>query len=190
MVEAAARKRLAPRGHRPAATRAARQPLLAAVIVVAAVVLLGSQEAAATQIVHEPLESVLRKTEAAMVVEVLAVSPAQAEGIWQSVEFRARPGRLLFGARSACAAPVYRYVQGLPHQRGTTMVSPLVTGSGLELALAPGRRVIVLLGAADPGAAHCQVLRVEPPDQARRIQKQKKALAAAPAAPGPSSRTR
>lgn len=136
--------------------------------------LLGLMRADATQIVHESLESVLQKSRAAVVVEVLSVSKPRVDGYWQNVDFQARSIRTLFGDQQLAQKLTCRYAQGLPHRRGDMAVSPLVTGSGLEFGLKKGDRVIVLIGAREGASELVDVLRVEPLSSEPAIQQHQK----------------
>lgn len=126
-------------------------------------VLLGlKSRAMASMIVHETLEKVLKRTAVALVVDVEKVGPVEQNGIWREVELKVKPVRLLFG-RSDPKARAFscRYSEGVPHKRGEVTVSPLVSGSGHELHVKKGDRVIVLL--AERSADQPQsLLRIEP----------------------------
>src|SRR6185503_19597723 len=127
-------------------------------------------EVQAMQIKYEPLESVLRKSRAAVVVDVISISMPQVEGYWQSIEFQATSTRALFGDGQPEQTLACRYSQGLPHRRGDMDVSPLVTGSGLEFRMKQGDRVIILLGGSEGESERITVLRIEPLSSAVTIQ--------------------
>lgn len=131
---------------------------------------LGLMRAGATEPLPESLESVLQKSRAAVVVEVTSVSEPQTDGVWQNVDFEARSIRTLFGDRQPDQRMACRYGQGLLH-RGDMTVFPLFTGSGLELELKKGDRVIVLIGDREGASDLVDVLRVEPLSSEPAIQK-------------------
>jgi hypothetical protein len=135
----------------------------------AAAILFG--QANAMQIVHKSLDAVLSEADAALVVEVDAVSEQVKEGFWVHVDFDARPLKTLFGSVESADTLLLTYYQGMPHYRGNTPVSPLVSGSGLEFNLKKGDHVIVLLKANDLRAGRLSVLRVEPLTQLKAIQR-------------------
>ncbi len=125
------------------------------------------------QIKYEPLESVVQKSRAALVVDIISVSPFQEDGYWQSIEFHATSTSKLFGDEPLGQELDCRYWQGIPHRRGDRAVFPLVTGSGLEFGLKKGDRMIVLLREPEGEDELIEVLRVEPISRARIIQEQK-----------------
>jgi hypothetical protein len=123
----------------------------------------------AMQIVHQSLEAVLGQAGAAVLVEVESVAAPVRQGFEARVDFDARPLATLFGPARGGAALALTYAQGVPHHRGQTAVSPLVSGSGMEFDLKPGDRVIVLLGAGESDMKRLTALRVEPEARLREI---------------------
>lgn len=111
---------------------------------------------------HEPLASVVRRSSIGVVVDVQAVSEWTNEGHWKSVIFTARPVEVIFGEMSEGGILSCRYSQGVPHARGPLHVWPSVTGSGLELGVEPGNRIVFLLESEAGGLAPLTLLRAEP----------------------------
>lgn len=113
-----------------------------------------------TQIGREPLDEVLKRTTVALVGELARVGAPVVQGIWREVTFTVKPVRTVLGTLPATTL-VCRYAEGMPHKRGEAMVSPLVSGSGLEFRAKRGERVILLLSEAMVGKART-LLRIEP----------------------------
>jgi hypothetical protein len=123
----------------------------------------------ASSIVHETLEKVLARTTAALVADVEKVGPAQRAGIWMEIELKVKPVRRIFGGLNDDTKSFScRYSEGLPHERGDEMVSPLVSGSGTEFDLKKGERVILLLSGAATDKPR-SLLRAEPLSSLNRI---------------------
>ena len=135
----------------------------------AAVIILFGQ-VSATQIHHQSLDEVLSEVDAALMVEVDSVSERVKEGFGTHVDFDARLLKTVFGSIQSGESLLLTYSQGMPHFRGNTGVSPLVSGSGLEFNLKKGDRVIVLLKTNDTREGRLSVLRVEPITQLEAIQ--------------------
>jgi hypothetical protein len=93
---------------------------------------------------YDTLETVLRSTETALAVEIQSVGKPTQDGFHLALEMTATPLKILFGTFDH-EVLVCTYVEGLPHRRGQTQVSPRVSGSGLELKIKKGERVIFLL---------------------------------------------
>jgi hypothetical protein len=123
----------------------------------------------ASTIVHESLAQVLKRTAVALVADVATVGPLEQKGMWRELELSVMPVRMLFGTLDGKAKTMTcRYQEGVPHRRGSATVSPLVPGSGHELQVKPGDRVILLL--ADPVPNKPQtLLRIEPLTQLKSI---------------------
>jgi hypothetical protein len=116
----------------------------------------------AATIGHETLDRVLKRTAVALVVDVEKVGPVEQTGIWREIELSVKPVRILFGKLdSKTKAFSCRYAEGVPHKRGETTVSPLVSGSGHELHVKKGDRVIVLLSERSADQPQT-LLRIEP----------------------------
>ena len=114
------------------------------------------------QIIKESLESVLNKTRYALIVEVQSVSAVSDGPYHRELDVTARLLKPIFGQWTAQATFVCRYSEGLPHQRGNKSISPLVTGSGLELEVQNGEQVILLLADDPIDTGACTLLRIEP----------------------------
>lgn len=118
---------------------------------------------------REPLESVARRAATILFAEIQHVSEPKAERYFQIVDLTFLPLETLSGQTPSESTEVLscRYSQGLPHERHGTTVSPLVTGSGLELQLKAGDRAALLLAPApDPAVSASTpllLLRAEPP---------------------------
>jgi hypothetical protein len=134
-----------------------------------AVAALFCSPALAMQIHHQPLDSVLEKTRLALVAEIRTVSEPRRDGFWVQVDLTAAPVRVLFGSLDQARPLACTYAQGLPHRRGKTDVSPLVSGSGLEFRMKEGDRVILLVSQPASAGGACTLLRVEPLENEKRI---------------------
>ena len=137
----------------------------------AAVILFG--QVSATQIHHQSLDEVLSEADIALAVEIGSVSEPEKNGYLRHVDFDARLLKTLFGSMESGESLSLTYHQVMPHFRGNTGVSPLVSGSGLEFNLKKGDHVIVLLKANDTCEGRLSVLRVEPITQLEAIQRKR-----------------
>ncbi|WP_313914466.1 hypothetical protein [Tahibacter sp.] len=99
--------------------------------------------------VHESLDSVLARTDRAVVVRVLSVRKA-ADRFAREIEIEATPQEMLIGQLPNDATLYCRYAEGVVHRRGDATVSPLVSGSGEEFDLRRGDQVILLLSPTMP----------------------------------------
>lgn len=135
--------------------------MLKAAYCIIALLALGPSHCYAMQIVHESLENVVARTGAAVVVDVLSTSQG-ADGLyWRVLSLQARIVKTLFGAGQAQQRLSCRYLEGRPHKRGETSLSPLFSGSGAEFGLNKSDRVILLLVNTGEDMKECRVLRVE-----------------------------
>ena len=121
-----------------------------------------SSEVFAMPIVYEPLESVLKKTQSAIVAEVKDVGAAQEDRFHRTIEFDAILVEYIFGELPMHEELRFIYSEGRPHVREEMRVSPLMSGSGLEFQLNRGDKVIVLIGSENNISTSLNVLRVEP----------------------------
>ncbi len=99
--------------------------------------------------VHESLDSVLARTDRAVVVRVLSVRKA-ADRFTREIEIEATPQEMLIGQLPDDSTLFCRYAEGVVHRRGDATVSPLVSGSGEEFDVRRGEQVILLLAPAIP----------------------------------------
>jgi len=99
--------------------------------------------------VHESLDSVLARTDRAVVVRVLSVHKA-ADRFARAIEIEATPQEMLIGYLPDDSTLFCRYAEGVVHRRGDATVSPLVSGSGEEFDVRRGEQVILLLAPAHP----------------------------------------
>lgn len=106
--------------------------------------------AAAGRAVHESLDSVLARTDRAVVVRVLSVHKLPADRFARAIEIEATPQEMLIGQLPDDATLYCRYAEGIVHRRGDATVSPLVSGSGEEFDVRRGEQVILLLAPAQP----------------------------------------
>jgi hypothetical protein len=138
-----------------------------------------SSVAKASHPVYESLEQVLARTERAMQVEIVdANEQRDGASYWRTLKVSVRPLHSVFGED-----PIWqkhpkrdlecRYQEGLPHRRGDTMVSPLVSGSGLEFNVRAGDRVVLLIEGSAASEKSCRLLRIEPLGALDRIVKPK-----------------
>jgi hypothetical protein len=100
--------------------------------------------------VHESLDSVLVRTDRAVVVRVLSVRKLPADRFARAIEIEATPQEMLIGQLPDDATLYCRYAEGVVHRRGDATVSPLVSGSGEEFGVRRGEQVILLLAPAQP----------------------------------------
>lgn len=100
--------------------------------------------------VHESLDSVLARTDRAVVVRVLSVRKLPADRFARAIELEATPQEMLIGQLPDDATLFCRYAEGVVHRRGDATVSPLVSGSGEEFDVRRGEQVILLLAPALP----------------------------------------
>lgn len=128
---------------------------------IAMLLLTWSSCCAAVQIVFESLETVLEKTQQAIVVELLYVSEIQNSGNWRAFTFQASPIKTLFGTQETPSKINCHYSQGMPHLRGDMVVWPLVSGSGFEFDVKRGNQVIFLIDNVNATSGQCNVLRIE-----------------------------
>ena len=135
----------------------------------------------AMMIHHLDIKKVLDKTEVAVIVEIQDISKPAIERFNVSIDVVARPVETLFG-KPAGAILRCTYSQGRCHWRGKWAISPLVSGSGQELGLKKGDRVIFLLSL--DGA----LLRVEPLERSKMIVEYKRARRAPADAAGDGPR--
>ncbi len=112
---------------------------------------------------HQRLSEVVAKTGAAFVAEVLSAKH-ETEGFWRKAELVIKPTEGLFGLPSKRKTFRCVYSQGMPHwrqsERGRMLVSPLVSGSGIEFDIVRGDRAI-FLAESFPPKGPCTALRVE-----------------------------
>ena len=99
--------------------------------------------------VHESLDSVLARTDRAVVVRVLSVRKA-ADRFTREIDVEATPQEMLIGQLPDDATLFCRYAEGAVHRRGDATVSPLVSGSGEEFSVRRGEQVILLLAPTPP----------------------------------------
>ncbi|MGI9303914.1 MAG: hypothetical protein ACR2RB_14630 [Gammaproteobacteria bacterium] len=129
------------------------------------------------QIQHESLEAVKGMATIGVVAKLRSVSDSRKEGYWIAVDFTAVPIEIIYGKVASDNVLSFTYSQGIPHRRGDVTVSPLVTGSGLELKTKRGDHVILLLSAPDStNTKRLQLLRMEPVgriDSIRQLSKQR-----------------
>jgi len=117
----------------------------------AALLLLISVPATAARVVRESLDSVAARASRIVVAELLSVE-AQDDDTSLGVVIEAAPQQLLAGEPLTDEAPLScEYRENRPQKRGSAMLSPLVSGSGEELQIRHGDRVILLIAA--PAAA-------------------------------------
>jgi hypothetical protein len=135
--------------------------------------------AEASHIVYESLEQVIARTDSAMQVEIIDMYEQRDSAMWRTLKLKLRPLQTVFGDAKVEQASRKRnivclYQEGLPHRRGETMVSPLVSGSGLEFDLHAGERVVLLIEGNVTKVKTCRVLRIEPLSELDQIVKLKK----------------
>lgn len=114
---------------------------------------------------HESLDSVLARTDRAVVVRVLSVRTLPADRFAHAIEIEAMPQEMLIGQLPDDATLVCRYAEGTVHRRGDATVSPLVSGSGEEFDVRRSDQVILLLApalAAEPPAAARETVTADP----------------------------
>jgi len=112
------------------------------------------------QIVHRSLEDAINKSKLAVVVEIVDAKYEESP-MWRVLALKATPMRTVFGKLVSGSAMTCKYSEGRPHLRGTTRVSPMVWGSGIEFSTKPRDRVILLIATGGPGTSECEVLRIE-----------------------------
>jgi len=116
-----------------------------------AALLLISVPAMAGRVVRESLDSVAGRASRIVVAELLSVE-AQDDDTSLGVVVEAAPQQLLAGEPLTDDAPLScEYRENRPQKRGSVTLSPLVSGSGEELQIRHGDRVILLIAA--PAAA-------------------------------------
>jgi len=117
----------------------------------AAALLLISLPATAGRVVRESLDSVAARASRIVVAELLSVE-AQDDDTSLGVVVEAAPQQWLAGEALDDDAPLLcEYRENRPQKRGDVVLSPLVSGSGEELQVRHGERVILLIAA--PAAA-------------------------------------
>lgn len=118
----------------------------------------------------EPLDDVLARTRTAIVVDIRSAEPRYRH-IYRELTFVATPVETLFGKNVSNPLLDCQYEQGLVHSRGDLVVSPLVSGSGMEFDVKSGDRVILLIGADGNERTAWNVLRIEPLEQRAAIKR-------------------
>lgn len=119
-----------------------------------------SSSCIATQVAHRSLEDAIDKSRLAVVVEIVEVKYEESP-MWRVLALKATPIRTIFGEPVSGTAMTCKYSEGRPHLRGTTTVSPLVWGSGIEFSTKPKDRVILLIATGALGTSECEALRIE-----------------------------
>ena len=128
-----------------------------------------SSLAFASQIFYEPLDTVLKKTRYALLVEIQSITPVQEDRFGKTIEFTATPLKCIFGEMGTNGEVSFMYFEGKVHERGKTMVSPLVSGSGLEFKFKKGDKVILLISGNSGVSKSLNVLRIEPEENMSNI---------------------
>lgn len=116
----------------------------------------------ATQIFYEPLDSVVKKTQYALLVEIQSIGSVQEDKFDKKIGFKAVPLKIIIGKLRRNKELTFMYSEGKPHVRGKMMVSPRVSGSGLEFKLKRGAKVILLIARNSGLSTSLNVLRIEP----------------------------
>ncbi len=127
-------------------------------------------------ITHESLGSVIKKTNCAVIVKVQSASKPQIERFHKTINITAIPLKVIFGELNATGAVLFRYLEGRPHFRNQTTVSPLVSGSGQEFDLKKGDEAIFLLGTNNNESEYHNLLRVETKSNLQVIKRCKKEI--------------
>ncbi len=124
--------------------------------------LLWTPHCQSTQIYFEPLETILKSTEVAIVADIVSAVDHRENTMWRSIAFQAKVVKTIFGEHFKLPTLQCVYQQGQPHGRGAKSVSPRATGSGVEFDIKSGDRVIFLIEHAPKEAKACVLLRIEP----------------------------
>ena len=116
--------------------------------------------------IHEALEKVVRRTETAFIAKIVGVREIDDSAAFaKTLAFEVNPVRTIFGTHVPAPSLTCLYTEGRPHVRGALAVSPLVSGSGLELQVKPGDEMIFLVANVrtqmKAGSDACKLLRIE-----------------------------
>jgi hypothetical protein len=109
----------------------------------------------------ELLEQVIAKTRLAVVANAVDVSRRREGEARRVLELHVQVVRTIFGA-PRLAALGCTYEEGQPHRRDQTVVSPRVTGSGIEFDIKAGDSMVLLIERAPTHRNDCRVLRIDP----------------------------
>jgi hypothetical protein len=120
---------------------------------VAILLLLAGSAAQAGRVVHESLPGVVARSPLIVAVEILAAEEYDVDRGTRAIAVTARPLDLLRGELPDDADLDCEYTEPRVQRRGDAVVSPLVSGSGLEFQLRRRDRAILLLAAPDAPAA-------------------------------------
>lgn len=99
----------------------------------------------ALRLQYQTLKEAWMDTLAAVVVTVGKVEASRPGPFQISIMVTADPVKVLFG-EVGTGTFVCTYTQSLPHETDGKQISPVVSGSGLELDLVAGKKVILLIG--------------------------------------------
>jgi hypothetical protein len=119
---------------------------------------------------YESLDHVLARTRTAIVADIGSVEETEGPRFYRLLTFTATPVETLFGKNFATHRIACRYLEGLVHRRGDTMVAPLISGSGMEFNIKAGDRVVLLIAADANEQGEYSVLRIEPLDRRDAIE--------------------
>lgn len=98
------------------------------------------------QIHHRTLDEVINASDIIIEADIIdRPSITHINNTCEEVTFTVQPTQLIKGKLSLGKPLKLIYAQALPHQRSNQKVSPLITGSGIELIAEKGNRQIVLI---------------------------------------------
>ena len=101
---------------------------------------LACPDALSMQLHSRPLTDVLAQTHVVVVADIQTRSEHRANSMWRSLSITAEVVRVVVGGKPKSSLMQCTYEEGAPHMRGSSAVSPLISGSGIEFDVQAGVR--------------------------------------------------